>query len=82
MPAEVQPVTANDGVAVTKSDNTIYNPPLDAIYVAGAGDVTVITNAGNSLLITAVAGVILPIKCKKVMSTGTDATGIVGLKYA
>jgi len=29
------------GVAVTTSDSTVYSPPLDALYVGGAGNLAV-----------------------------------------
>ena len=70
-------VTA-DGVAITKSDST--NLSLFGFYVGGAGDVTIKTLLGTSLLFTAVpAGTTIRIGVSKIMSTGTTATSIVGL---
>jgi hypothetical protein len=78
----VQPVTAGDAIAITKSDTTNYDPPLAALYVGGTGDVAVKTAAGNTVVFSAVpAGFIIPIACKQVRSTSTTATLILGLTY-
>jgi hypothetical protein len=72
----------DNATAVTKSDSTVYAPPLDALFIGGAGNVAVLTPSGTTLTITGVlAGVIYPIACTKVMSTNTTATNIVGLRY-
>lgn len=68
--------------AITKSDETVYSPPLDAILVNGAGNLAVVDLAGNTVTITGVAaGALLPIAATKVMSTNTTATNIVGLRW-
>lgn len=68
--------------AITKSDATVYDPPLDALLVNGTGDVAVVDMYGNSVTITSVvAGALLPIRVSKVLSTGTDATEIFGLRW-
>lgn len=73
--------SAQDGVAVTPSDTLVFNPPLTALWVGGAGALTVVTAQGSSLLFSAVAaGVLIPLQVAKVMATGTVATAIVGLK--
>ena len=66
--------------AVTKSDSTVVS--FVALYVGGAGNVAVIM-AGDSAAVTFVgvpAGTFLPIQVKKVMSTNTTATSILGLR--
>lgn len=69
-----------DGFAVTKSDDTVFNPIVRAIYVGGAGALTVRTLSGTSLTFAAVpAGTIIPIRCDQVRSTNTDATNMVAL---
>lgn len=73
--------TARNHVAVTKSDATTYSPPLDAVYVGVAGDVTIKDRDGTSATYTAVAGGIIPVQATYVMSTGTTASGLVGLIY-
>lgn len=76
----IEPVTAQDGFAVTKSDTTVFTPSC-ALFVGGAGDVVVTTAKGNSLTFTGVtAGSILPITCTQVKAA-TTATNIVRLTY-
>lgn len=78
----IQPVTARDAFAVSKSDTTVYNPPFDALYIGGAGDVAVKTAAGRTETFSAApAGTVIPISVQQVMSTNTTATLILGLKY-
>jgi hypothetical protein len=82
MAAPIQPVTAQDAVAVTKSDSTVYSPPLCGLFIGGAGNVNVVTVNGSTVLFTGcVAGQILPIAVTKVMSTSTTATNITGFIY-
>ncbi len=72
--------TAESAVAVTPSDSTAFSVPTKYLYVGGAGNVTLIDAAGNSVLFQTVpAGAIIPIACTKVMSTGTAATKIVAM---
>jgi hypothetical protein len=69
-------------VAITKSDSTVYDPPLRGIYVGGNGDLA-ITHADSStaVLVAVSAGTMLPVSnVSKVLSTGTTATNIVGWK--
>ena len=56
-----------------------YNRQIRAIVVGGAGDVVCHNIHGTSVTFAAVAGQILPIQPKRVLSTGTTATGLVGL---
>jgi len=71
---------ADDAAAVTPS-NTVDLPTVArSLYVAGTGDVRVITAKGTTVTFTAVpAGYILPVRCRRVTTTGTTATGIVAL---
>lgn len=71
--------TARNHIAITKSDATVIY--ADAIYVGVAGDVTILDRDGTSATYTAVAGGIIPVQATKVMSTGTTASGLVGLIY-
>ncbi len=64
------------GVAVTKSDSTVYNPPLRMLWVGGTGDVAV-TLLGDTTAVTlsaVPAGTLLNVCVSKVMSTNTSAT--------
>jgi hypothetical protein len=79
-PANISREQFDNAVAVTKSDATVYDPPLDQLYVGGTGAVTVVTVGGQTVAFAAVpAGTWLKIRCTKVKSTGTDATSIVGV---
>lgn len=73
---------ARDAQAVAKSDTTVYQPPLNGVWVGGVGDVTILTpNNPVPVLFSAVpAGTLLPIQAKQVMSTGTTATLLAGFK--
>lgn len=82
MASPIEAVTPRDGFAVTPSDTAVFRKMASALYVGGTGDVTVRTEAGTSLLFSAVpVGAILPVRCDKVMATGTTATLIVALTY-
>jgi hypothetical protein len=64
--------------AVTKSDTAELAKVARGLYVGGAGAVTVITAAGDTVAFGAVtAGSYLPLLIKQVKSTGTDATHMV-----
>lgn len=79
------PIPEGPGVsffAVTKSDSTVFDPPTRWLWVGGAGDVAVLGNADTvAVTFTAVAaGTRLDVSVKKVMSTGTSATLIIGVR--
>ena len=69
-------------VTITKSDSTVYSPPLRGIYVGGNGDLAITHTDGSTAVLVAVsAGTMLPVSdVSKVLSTGTTATNIVGWK--
>lgn len=70
---------ASGAFAVTKSDSTELSG-VRALYIGGSGDVAIIP-VGSSTPITfkSVQVGILPVRCRKVMSTNTTATDIVAL---
>lgn len=66
--------------AITKHDTNELSYITKGIYVGGAGDVAVLSYDGSTVTFKAVpAGQILPIMARKVMSTNTTATDMVGL---
>jgi len=71
----------DSSVAITKSDSTVYDPPLLAIWVGGAGNVVVRTFADQTTvtLVGATAGQMIPICVDQILSTNTTATSMVGL---
>ena len=70
--------TYQTAAAITPSD---VNPQsYRAIYVGGAGNVAVETLGGNVVTFTAPpVGTVLPVEVKRVLSTGTTATLLIGL---
>lgn len=79
--SNVREQLAHDAVAITPADTPSNDTWADGLYVGGAGNVTVITNAGSTSLFSSVpAGTILPVKVRTVKSTGTTATLIVGFR--
>lgn len=67
--------------ALTPSDTMSLNPAPRALYVGGAGDVSVVAlrDSGPVTLAGVPAGSILPIQVRTVRATGTTATDIVAL---
>lgn len=70
--------------AVTTSDTTTYNPPLRVLFLSATAAQTLkvdMAETGTAITFTfgAAGTFVLPIAVKKVYSTGTSVTGIVGL---
>lgn len=71
---------AIDGFTVTPSDDDALTVLPRALYVSGAGNVVVKMFKGTTLTFIGVpAGTFLPLRVTQVLSTGTTATGILGL---
>lgn len=72
---------ATNAAAVTPADGTdLPDGIARALYIGGAGDVSLVTNGGSTVTFVAlVAGTILPVLVKRVRSTGTTATDLVAL---
>jgi hypothetical protein len=70
-----------NAAVVTPSDSTDLTDTTRAIYVGGAGDVTVnMLKTGSAILFKAVpVGTVLPIRAARVKSTGTTATNLTAL---
>jgi hypothetical protein len=72
--------SALDFFAITPSDVTNFTNNIVGIYVGGAGTVVAVTENDAAIsFVGALAGTVLPIKCKRVNSTSTTATNLVGL---
>lgn len=76
--------TSPNGAVITPHDSNLIvdvtGITTRALYIGGAGDVNVITAAGDTVLFSAVpAGFVLPIQVQSVKSTSTTATLIVAL---
>ena len=72
---------AEDAVLIGKADSGAeLTYKVVGIYVGGTGDLNVLTQSGRQVKFSAVpAGTTIPIKVRKVMSTGTTATLLVAL---
>ncbi len=72
---------ASYAVAITPSNSVDLTVPCRAIYVGGAGNITVdMLNSGTNLAFNgAVAGSTIAIRVKRVYSTGTSATSLLCL---
>ena len=74
-----EPGPAADFFAITPH-NTTVQPPFRGIYVGTGGTITLTNRAGTTIQFTnVIAGTILPVQAPLVMSTGTSATGLIGL---
>ena len=71
---------ADNAAAVTPNDSADLTNTARALYVGGTGNVKVDTAAGDTVTFSSVpAGAILPVRVKRVYSTGTTATTIVSI---
>jgi hypothetical protein len=69
------------GEAITPSDsNNLPSGPCDAIYVATAGNVSIVINGGGTAILTGLSvGQIVRVQAARINATGTTATGISAL---
>lgn len=66
--------------SAAKSDTTDFTNYTRALYVGGTGDVKIDTVGGDTVTFKTVpAGAVLRIRAKRLYSTGTTATTILGL---
>ena len=72
---------ARNAFAITPDDGTDLAFVTRALYVGAAGNVSVILidDTDAVLFVGATAGLVLPIRVKRVQATGTTATSIVGI---
>lgn len=71
---------ASRAFAVTPSDTVNFTFRARALFVGGAGNISLVTEGGDTVTFTGVnAGSILPVMCTRVNLTLTTATNIVGL---
>ena len=70
---------ASDAIAVTPHDTTELDTVCRALYVGGAGNVSVVMNGTVVTFAGVGAGQILPIRTSLVRATLTTATSIVAL---
>lgn len=69
-----------NGFSVTPNDGTDLAQTTRAIWVGGAGNLSVVTRGGDTITLVGVpAGTLLPIRATRIRSTGTTATNILAL---
>lgn len=78
MASYFEPGTAHDAKLVTPSDTVdLPGGVCQALYVGTAGNLSVITASGTTVLITgATAGSVIPLQVSRVKSTSTTASTI------
>ncbi len=68
-----------DLIQITASDVTTYDPPLRGCIVEVAGDLAVTPiKSAASVVITVLAGQLIPVMIDQVLATGTTATVVCG----
>ena len=71
---------AYNAFAITPHNSTNFTTSVRGIYVGGAGNVVVVMHDDAAItFVGAAAGSILPVRAKRVNSTSTTATSLVGL---
>jgi hypothetical protein len=77
-PSLIGPI--ENGFSVTPSDGSDQPQVSRAIWVGGAGNLSVVTRGGDTITFVGVpSGTLIPIRAKRIRSTGTTATSIVAL---
>lgn len=70
----------NDASAVTPNDSADLGSTSRGLYVGASGDVKIDTAEGNTVTFTGLAaGIVHPIRAKRVYATDTTATNIVAV---
>ena len=70
-------------IPITKSDTTVYDPPLRGIWVGTAGDIAIVARGSEETPVTipnVQDGTVLPITAVKIMASNTSASDIVGFR--
>ena len=79
MHSDMATAPASDCFAITPSDTVNFVCMAKAVYVGGAGNMTVVTPSGSVVLFSGMtAGSVIPVMCIRVYASAT-ATGLVGL---
>ena len=71
---------ADGAFDITPNDDTDLTITTRGLYIGVAGDVTVtMANGDNITYVAMTAGIIHPLRIRRVYATGTDATDIIGV---
>ena len=69
-----------DGFSITPSDSTNFTAMARCIYVGVTGDVSLVTQGGNTLLFkNCPAGLFIPVCSIRVNNSLTTATNLIGI---
>ena len=81
MPFDTSTSSCPSGLVLVPSDVTVYSNAIRAVYIGGAGDLSVRMVRGGPVLPfrNVPVGTLLPICVDMVMATGTTATFLIGL---
>jgi len=78
MPTGSKIVPFENAVVPTQHDSNNETNPFRGLFIGTAGNVKFTTVGGQDVTIKAIAGQILPFQMKRVWSTGTTATDLMG----
>lgn len=70
--------TATRWAAITASDTAWLEPTPVSVYIGAAGNIVVEGDDGVTATFAVSAGQELPVQARRVLSTGTTATGLIG----
>ncbi len=72
---------SGDPFAVSLSDTVDMERVAKALYVGGGGDIVLVAEDGGAAVtfVNVPDGYILPVRVRRIHSTGTTATNIIGL---
>lgn len=73
-------VPAREAIELTPNDAVTFDRAFTALWVGSAGTVTLTDTLGNNAAFVIPAPGLLPVQATRVLSTGTTATDIVGLR--
>ena len=69
------------GVQIIPDDNNDLSHVTRALYVGGGGSVAVVMASGETVFFADMqAGAVYPIRAIRILTTGTTATSLVGLR--
>jgi len=75
----IQLITIENTFSITKNDSSNLTYETIGIYVGGSGDLKIDDINGNTVILkNLIGGMWHPIRAKKIYSTDTSATDIVG----
>lgn len=70
---------ADSHVLITPNDSTDLATIPRGLFFNGAGDVVLRDKSGNDETYTVTAGQLLPFRARRILATGTTATGIIAM---